>query len=158
MEHLGIILPATTENSKMATQKKAQPVIYSSTYTTTAPPESFSDSAHGDVTWHTLFSQPDTPTSSLVAGIASCPARTGHLCAHRHEQAEIYHIIDGVGEVTIDGDVTRLEKGATMYIPSNAEHGIVNTGSGELRWLYVFATSAFTDVVYRFTGIEKAKL
>lgn len=142
----------------MTIPKKTQPVILPPSYTTITPSEPFSTTSHGDITWHTLFSQPNTPTSDLIAGIAVCPPRTGHLCAHRHEQAGIYYIVGGVGEVTIDGNISRVEKGTTVYIPSNAEHGIVNTGSEELRWFYVFPTSAFADVVYRFTGDEKAKL
>lgn len=80
---------------------------------------------------------------------------TGHLCAHRHTQAEIYHILDGEGDVTIDGVVSKVRAGSTVFIPSDAEHGIVNTGTVELRWFYVFPTGSFGDVVYRFRGDEK---
>lgn len=45
-----------------------------------------------------------------------------------------------------------------MFVPSNAEHGVVNTatagtgtGGGDLRWFYVFPTGSFGDVVYRFS-------
>jgi oxalate decarboxylase/phosphoglucose isomerase-like protein (cupin superfamily) len=53
-----------------------------------------------------------------------------------------------------------VNAGSTVFIPGNAEHGIVNTGSGDLRWFYVFPTSAFGDVVYRFSekGSALAKL
>lgn len=37
-----------------------------------------------------------------------------------------------------------------MFIPSNARHGLVNVGSEDLRLFYVFPTSSFADVVYRF--------
>lgn len=60
--------------------------------------------------------------------------------------------------MTIDGVVSRVSKGSSVFIPSDAEHGIVNVGDGELRWFYVFPTSAFSDVVYRFNKDEKAKL
>lgn len=53
-----------------------------------------------------------------------------------------------------------MNAGSTVFIPGNAEHGIVNTGSRDLRWFYVFPTGAFGDVVYRFseTGSALAKL
>ncbi|OQD78739.1 hypothetical protein PENANT_c085G04445 [Penicillium antarcticum] len=51
-----------------------------------------------------------------------------------------------------------VSKGATVYIPTNAEHEIINTGKGELNWLYVLPTSLFSDMVYRFSEDEKAKL
>jgi quercetin dioxygenase-like cupin family protein len=74
---------------------------------------------------------------------------------HRHEQAEIYHILAGEGEVTIDGVVSPVRAGNTVFIPSNAEHGIVNTSdAGDLRWFYVFPTGSFGDVVYRFSKDE----
>lgn len=116
-------------------------------------PETFAEGGppKGELTWHTLFSSSSTPTDSLCGGIAICPPVTGHLCAHRHEQAEIYYIIEGQGIVTIDGKETSVQQGAAVFIPGNSEHGIRNTGAGDLRWFYVFATDAFEDVVYRFS-------
>lgn len=135
---------------------KTKATIIPSTYTTTQPPESFLDPSRGTTTWHTLISQPQTPTSDLTAGIAVCPPGAGHgLCSHRHAQAEIYHILEGEGEVTIDGVTSRIEAGCTVFIPGNAEHGVVNTGSGELRCFYVFPTGGFGDVVYRFSEEEQ---
>ena len=142
----------------MSSSKKTQQVILPPSYTTTTPAESFPDDSYGVVTWHTLFSQPLTPTSDLSAGIAVCPPRNGRLCPHRHEQAEIYHILDGDGEVIIDGVKSRVTKGSSVFIPSNAEHGIVNVGDKDLRWFYVFPTSAFENVVYRFSEVRGAKL
>lgn len=103
------------------------------------------------MTWHTLFSSPSTPTDSLVAGVAVCPPFTGHLCAHRHTQAEVYYITEGQGVVTIDGKDNRVAKGSAVFIPGNAEHGIRNSGEEELKWFYVFPTAAFEDIVYRFS-------
>ena len=121
----------------------------------TETPESFPDPTYGTITWHTLISSPKTNSSDLSAGIATCPPGTGHLCAHRHTQAEIYHILDGEGDVIIDGVRSRVSKGSTVFIPSDAVHGVVNTGLGELRWFYVFPTGSFGDVVYRFEKDEK---
>ncbi|KAJ5948599.1 Cupin 2 conserved barrel [Penicillium verhagenii] len=127
------------------------PLILSPTYTSITPSESFPTLDHETVTWHTLFSTPQTNTSDLSAGIAVCAPQTGHLCPHRHTQAEIYHVLEGEGEVTIDGVRSQVRKGSSVFIPGDAEHGIVNTGNGELRWFYVFPTGSFGDVVYRFS-------
>lgn len=137
---------------------KTKPIILPPSYTKTNPPESFSDPSYGSITWHTLFSHPQTPSSDLSAGIALCPPRTGHLCVHRHQQAEIYHILEGEGEVTIEDTTTRVAKGSSVFIPSNAKHGIVNVGVENLRFFYVFPTGSFGDVVYRFEDDGKAKL
>lgn len=147
---------STFENPAYVTpsKKNQAPIIIHPSYTKQTASESFIDSSYGIVSWYTLFSQPHAPDSELSAGIASCPSGTGHLCAHRHVQAEIYYIIEGEGELTIDGVKSKVMKGSSVFIPSNAEHAIANTGSEELRWFYVFPTSAFENVVYRFTKDE----
>lgn len=113
--------------------------------------ESFADTSNGIVTWKTLISAPQTATDSLTAGIATLPPQQGHLCAHRHTHAEIYHIISGRGTMTIDGSEQEVSAGSVVYIPGDAEHGIRNSDpKEELRWLYVFGADGFQDVVYRF--------
>lgn len=133
-------------------KKPATPLILPPSYTTINPPESFDDPARGEVTWHTLISTPNTETSDLSVGIAICPPKTGQLCAHRHAQAEVYHILEGEGEITIDGISADVVAGSIVFIPGNAEHKIVNRGKGSLRWFYVFAEGSFEDVIYRFSG------
>lgn len=139
----------------------SKPVILPSDYTINTPSESFPDDpstpSRGDVTWHTLISAPQTPSTDLSAGIAVCPVRSSHLCRHRHTQAEIYYILEGSGNVAIDGNIYPVSKGATVFIPGNAEHGIENTGHGPLKWLYVFPTGSFADVVYRFSDDQQKK-
>ncbi|EXJ88356.1 hypothetical protein A1O1_05286 [Capronia coronata CBS 617.96] len=109
------------------------------------------DGGRGQVTWKTLISAPQTRTDSLTAGIATCPPRTGHLCPHRHRQAEIYHVTQGHGVVEIDGVESAVQAGTVVYIPGNAKHGIRNTDpERELTWFYVFAADGFGEIQYRF--------
>lgn len=44
-----------------------------------------------------------------------------------------------------------MEAGSTFFVLGNAEHGIRNDGEGEMRWLYVFPTGRFADVVYEWS-------
>ncbi|RAL00709.1 cupin domain-containing protein [Aspergillus ibericus CBS 121593] len=134
---------------------KTHPVILSPSTITTLPPESFPSPSHGHLTWRTLFTQPNTPTSDLAAGIAICPPHTGHLCAHRHAQAELYYVLKGRATVTIDGHPHHVEKGTAVFIPGDAEHSVVNDGDQEFEWLYVFPGGRFQDVVYCFSGNAK---
>jgi mannose-6-phosphate isomerase-like protein (cupin superfamily) len=129
----------------------AQAVVLSPHYTSTQPLEKVDIPSRGNFMWHTLFSQPNTATDSMCAGIVVCPPRAGRLCPHRHEQAEIYYIISGKGVMKIDGKEHHVEAGSSVFIPGNAEHGIVNEGEEELRWFYVFPTADFGNVVYRFS-------
>lgn len=65
----------------------------------------------------------------------------------------MYYITEGSGIMIIDGIESKVETGSVVFIPGNAEHGIVNDSKEgkELKWLYVFPTGAFGDVVYRFS-------
>lgn len=60
--------------------------------------------------------------------------------------------------MTIDDVTQPVTRGSAVFIPSNAKHGIVNRGPGDLRLFYVFPTGSFGDVVYRFEDDVKAKL
>ena len=64
--------------------------------------ESFANPEHGNLTWFTLFSGDITPTAEMSAGITEVPPNGGFLKAHRHAQAEIYFVHEGVGVLTID--------------------------------------------------------
>ncbi|EON69984.1 hypothetical protein W97_09250 [Coniosporium apollinis CBS 100218] len=142
---------------EIPTDQPTEVVVLPANYTSVNPPESFSDSRRGELTWHTLFSTPSTPTSDMSAGIAVCPPRTGRLHQHRHAQAEIYYILEGRGTVAVNGVEHPVEKGCAMFIPGDADHAVINDSEDELKWLYVFPTGAFTDVHYMFSHeAEKA--
>jgi gentisate 1,2-dioxygenase len=70
----------------------------------------------GDVQWKTLISAGLTPTGALTAGVARLSAE-GRLQAHRHDQAEIYLILEGAGTVIIDGATSEVAAGMTVFIP-----------------------------------------
>ncbi|CAD0053227.1 unnamed protein product [Aureobasidium pullulans] len=118
------------DESPKSTAQKA--VVLNADYTATTQPESFTDKARGDVTWHTLLSSNKTASQDMSAGIASCPANTGYLAHHRHTQSEIYYIISGKGEVTVDGKVHAVTGGSTVFVPAS-----------------------FGDVEYKFSETEK---
>lgn len=48
---------------------------------------------------------------------------------HKHVHEEIFLLREGVIDVTISGQTTRLTPGSVAYIASNELHGIVNIGS-----------------------------
>ncbi|GKZ81440.1 hypothetical protein AnigIFM56816_005960 [Aspergillus niger] len=139
------------------TKTEIHPIIYHRQTITSLPRESFGDPPHGHLTWRTLLSSPQTPTSDMCAGLAVCPPHGGHLCRHRHTQAEIYYITSGSGHVFIDGKEYKVSAGAVLFIPGDAEHGVVNRGEEPLEWFYVFPTGSFGDVFYRFEEGVKTK-
>lgn len=54
----------------------------------------------------------------------------------------------------VEGKECKVEKGCTVFVTGDAEHGVRNEGLEELRWFYVFAADSFGDVVYRFSAEE----
>ena len=104
----------------------------------------------GGVSFRELFSADRTPTSALYTGLTDL-SRGGRLGLHRHEQAEVYHLVEGSGVVVLDGVEHPVTAGSAVFVPGNAEHGIRNTGEGPLRFVYAFATDSVDDVVYRFS-------
>ncbi len=53
-------------------------------------------------------------------GILTCPAERGYLALHRHEQAEVYYILDGTGRMHVAEKVYEVSKGDMIYVPGNA--------------------------------------
>jgi mannose-6-phosphate isomerase-like protein (cupin superfamily) len=121
------------------------------------PESEFNDPGCGDgLFWKTLISASKTHSSDLTTGIATCAPSSGHLCVHQHRHAEIYHIIQGSGIITIDGVESPVEPGSVAFIPGDAKHGIRNIDeTRELVWLYVFAADDFKEVHYRFPHREQ---
>ncbi|NTI17606.1 cupin domain-containing protein [Agrobacterium rhizogenes] len=114
------------------------------------PLEEWNDPSRGRISWHTLFSSDRTPTDSMTAGVAEIAPGSGALQPHRHEQPEIYFILEGTGILTVDGRETAVTAGTAVFIPGNAEHGIRNDSNVNVKLFYVFPTGSFEDVVYRF--------
>lgn len=64
------------------------------------------------------------------------PGKSTHA-PHRHIEEEFFYILEGTAEFYLDGK--RITAGAhtSFYCPSNAEHGISNAGTTQLRYLVI---------------------
>ena len=103
----------------------------------------------GLVYWKTLVSGDLTHSEALTMGIAKIPP-TEALHDHRHQQAEIYLILERTGLVRIDGNARSVEAGSAVFIPGNVVHSCENTGASDLRFAYVFPANEFAEVEYVF--------
>jgi quercetin dioxygenase-like cupin family protein len=104
----------------------------------------------GVISWETLIDADVTPSSNVTCGFAVLEAG-GFLALHRHQPPEVYHVLEGQSVVTIDGADHLVAKGDTVFIPSMAEHGIRNSSPARLRLLFIFPTSTFAEIEYRFS-------
>lgn len=114
------------------------------------PLEGGEDPAFGTVRWRTLVCGDRTPSSGMVLGVAEF-GPGGTLRPHRHGPAEVYFGLTGAGTVTIEGVPHRIAPGVAVYLPPEAEHGVV-AGPMGLTFAYGFPTGRFADVDYRVSG------
>ena len=56
---------------------------------------------------------------------------------HRLNNSEVYYILEGEGEMTIDGEKGALKPGSTVYIPPESMQFVKNTGPGELVFICI---------------------
>lgn len=66
---------------------------------------------------------------------ARVPAGTTTVRHHHPKTEEIYFILEGAGEMTIDGETKSVGVGEAIAIPPGASHCIHNLGPEELRFL-----------------------
>lgn len=56
---------------------------------------------------------------------------------HRLKHSEVYYVLSGEGEMTIDGERRRVTPGCALYIPPGAAQQITNVGREELIFLCI---------------------
>jgi quercetin dioxygenase-like cupin family protein len=55
---------------------------------------------------------------------------------HQHPEEEIMILTEGAGEISVEGKVTKVAAGSSMYCGAGKLHGIVNTGKSPLLFYY----------------------
>ena len=63
------------------------------------------------------------------------PGATPHP-PHEHPEEEIMVVTEGSGEISVEGKVTKVAAGSSMYCAAGKLHGIVNTGKTPLLFYY----------------------
>jgi quercetin dioxygenase-like cupin family protein len=88
-----------------------------------------------------LLSKEDTGTAAWVHVVDINGAKP-----HYHKRAvEIYYVLDGEGEITLDGKSYNISKGSIIHIPPNVVHG----AKGKMRVLVVgIPDIAENDIFY----------
>ena len=116
-----------------------------------APLDGWDDPVKGRIRWRTLFSKGGTPTDGITCGVADL-GPGDWLGPHRHAPPEIYYVFAGRGVVTLNGAEHVVGPGSAVFIPGMAEHGIRQTGTELLRFLYGFPVNSFDTVEYLFSA------
>ncbi len=68
------------------------------------------------------------------------------LSYQRHQKrSEHWYVVDGSGEVTLDGKVQLVSAGSVIQVPQDALHRISNTGTKELIFIEVQTGTYFGE-------------
>lgn len=106
---------------------------------------------HGRIRWKTLICANRTDSRELTMGMVEFPPGQS-LQRHRHPECEVYYVIEGTGEMEIDGEYHALCKGTAVFVPGDALHSLRNTGTATLTLVYTFAADSFDEVRYTYDG------
>jgi quercetin dioxygenase-like cupin family protein len=112
------------------------------------PWESWDDPVRGRLRWCLLDDGTDPSPDAVTTGVMTMDV-DGWLGPHRHTAPEVYYVLEGRAVVTVGGEDQTLGPGTLVRLPGDAEHAI-RALDGPARVLFVFPTSAFGDIVYRF--------
>jgi mannose-6-phosphate isomerase-like protein (cupin superfamily) len=115
-----------------------------------ASQDGWDDDVRGRIRWRTLFSRGKTATEGLTSGVAEL-GPGDWLGLHRHAPPEMYYVFAGAGIVSLEGREIAVQAGSAVFIPGMAEHGLRQTGTEVLRFLYAFPVDSFDNVEYHFS-------
>ena len=105
--------------------------------------------AKSPIRWKLLVGGERTPSKGLTVGVLEIPPGAS-LLLHHHAPQEVYYVIEGEGRTEIDGMVTAIGPGTALFIPPDARHRTVNTGSIPLQIVWIFPTDTFREIEYHY--------
>lgn len=86
------------------------------------------------LTSYFMFGRGDADTDALaITWVTVEPGKRQRL--HNHPEVQVYIIIVGEGTMQVSDESQIVRAGDLIYIPSNAMHGITNTGDEMLQYI-----------------------
>jgi mannose-6-phosphate isomerase-like protein (cupin superfamily) len=81
-----------------------------------------------------LLASPRTCGSSHLTTTLVEIESGGEQRIHQHSPEQVYFILAGAGEMSVDGETRMVGPGDCVFVPSGNSHGITNRGPGLLRY------------------------
>ena len=72
------------------------------------------------------------------------------LAPHHHDPQESYFILEGEALMHLNDAEQEVGPGSVVYIPRGDLHGISNTGSEPLVFIWTFPTDTWSEVEYHY--------
>ena len=69
----------------------------------------------------------------------------GSVPVHQHKTVESYTVLQGEGEVTVDGECQPIRAGELVYMEPEKPHGIRNTGDQDMHLMFAYAPKMIVD-------------
>lgn len=86
----------------------------------------------GHLSWDAENGDKIDSQAFFSSGVLEVP-QGGEIPTHKHSnREEIYYVLSGEGEATIDGETTKIQPGTAMWFPSNCNHRIYNPNEENL--------------------------
>jgi uncharacterized cupin superfamily protein len=98
-----------------------------------------------------LGAGPELGCASATQFIGLVPP--GRAPDHFHTYDEVIYILEGEGELHVDGEGAALRPGSCVHLPARLVHCLANTGESELRLLGVFRPAGSPAEAYYPDGI-----
>jgi mannose-6-phosphate isomerase-like protein (cupin superfamily) len=109
------------------------------------------DRGSGVTTWPLILAK-NQPETRFTSGMSVYPVGQG-APLHAHNCDEQVTLLEGSGEVEVNGAVTALQPYDTTYIPAGTKHCFRNTGKTPMRILWVYDSPRVTRT-FASDGIE----
>lgn len=90
-----------------------------------------------------LIMKNNTENARFTTGMTRFPPGEG-APMHSHNCDEQVTLLEGEGEVEIDGEITALVRYDTTYIPAEVPHRFHNTGTGPMAILWIYSSNQVT--------------
>ncbi len=69
----------------------------------------------------------------------------GQVPAHDHVQEEVYYVLQGEGEIEIEGVTEPIRAGEAVYVPSRETHNLRNPGKRDMTFIFVYSPAGVVD-------------
>ena len=84
------------------------------------------------------YFHPKNTSNGIRFSIVQCILESGKKSKkHKLRSSEVYYILEGHGKLKMQDKTFNLEKDDSVFVPSNSEQFIENTGANDLKFLCI---------------------